>query len=86
MGWEDKWNGYIKVYWKNIDPSLLYLVENNGNYQLSLTVKKGFPIVAEVNIKSKQLPKSFMFSLSNFLSLFNVQYVLIMFRNASSPS
>ena len=57
LGWEDQWNGYIKLLWKNIDPSSIKIKESNGFKIINLS---GIKDVAEVGIKSKNLPDNFI--------------------------
>jgi len=57
LGWEDQWNGYIKILWKNIDPLSIKIKESNGFKIINLS---GIKDIAEVGIKSKNLPDNFI--------------------------
>ena len=56
VGWEDKWNGNFKINVTNIDSSLTSIEEDNGKYKVLLTTNNRELSVADVDIKSNNLP------------------------------
>ena len=58
IGWEDQWNGYLKVYWQNIDFELIDIDYQNNFIEVKLS-SKNEKNVAVVNVKSNQIPENY---------------------------